>query len=189
METSSSILAAARLVLGVVFLVSSISKAGKPRRFTAIIAAFRLMPRAWVHAITFILIGVEFVVAVLLIIGWQSRVIAVLCGLLLIVFTIAVIINLLRGRTDLECGCFGAWHTQKLNIKLVSRNFAFLAMASCVALWGGGSLTLDEYRFSLKEAFVTEILLPFALIFAGGLILALLVDRFYRLLLLIRLEG
>ena len=68
--------------------------------------------------------------------GWMTLLwggLLVLAGLgLLGVVTGAVIVNLLRGRTDLDCGCGGAGGDQRLSWGLVLRN-ALLAAALAFA--------------------------------------------------------
>lgn len=182
------ILTAFRLLLGAIFLASSVGKADEPRRFVATIAAFNLIPRAWTRSIALTLICAESVVAILLLIGWQSRVVAFLCGLLLVIFTVAIGLNLLRGHNDLECGCFGEKHAQKINLRLIGRNLVLLVVTFCITLWGGGLLTLDSHPFLWKRLLMAEMFLPFLLVCAGALILFPLVRQLYSLLLLMHLE-
>ncbi|MDE2003411.1 MAG: methylamine utilization protein MauE, partial [Betaproteobacteria bacterium] len=54
---------------------------------------------------------------------------------LLLVFSVAVTINLVRGRRDVDCGCFGPAGTSNAGLSgwIVLRNLALAAMAA--ALW------------------------------------------------------
>lgn len=64
----------------------------------------------------------------------QTRVYGVaLAALILVVVTAAVIVNLLRGRTDLGCGCGGIEDEQTLSWALVARNGVLLALLALVA--------------------------------------------------------
>lgn len=177
-----------RLLLGMIFLVSSVSKVSAPRRFANTLIAFRLIPNSWAQPFAIILIGAEAIIAALLLIGWQSRISAGLCGFLLVIFTVAIGLNIIRGRTDLECGCFGLRHAQQVNFNLVGRNVLLLSMAICIMLWGGGLLALDNHPLVWKRLFAEEILLPGILACAGTLFLILLIRQLYRLLLVIYLE-
>jgi uncharacterized membrane protein YphA (DoxX/SURF4 family) len=188
MVFQSLILTAFRLLLGAIFLASSVGKVGEHRRFAATVAALKLIPRTWVRPIALALIGIELVVAVLLLLGWRSQSVSALCGLLLAIFTTAMGISLLRGYTDLECGCFGTRYTEKINLRLIYRNLVLIVVALCIMFGGGGLLTMDSYWPSLKRLFMTGMLLPFMLVFTEALILGLLVHQLYRLLLLIPLE-
>lgn len=188
MGIDSLILTIIRLFLGIIFLVSFIGKANEPRRFATTLAAFKLIPNAWVQPVALTLMSLESVVAILLIIGWQTRGAAILCGFLLVIFTFAISLSLLRGQTDLECGCFGAIHSQKINLKLINRNISLLIATICIILWGGGLLALDSYTLIWKKLFLGEVFLPVILIGIGVLILYMLANQLYRLLLIISSE-
>ena len=81
----------------------------------------------------------ETALAFLLFLGWQSHAAGMLYALLLLVFTLAVGINLARGRTDLKCGCFGLKHEQKIGFKIIARNFALFILALRVGDSGSGT--------------------------------------------------
>ena len=53
-------------------------------------------------------------------------------ALLLLVYGLAMTLNLLRGRRDIDCGCAGAGQSQRLSAALVARN-ALLALAALSA--------------------------------------------------------
>lgn len=59
---------------------------------------------------------------------------AVALVLLLGLFSGAIAINLIRGRTDIDCGCFGPVLRQKLSGWLLLRNLALIVLAAAVAL-------------------------------------------------------
>jgi phosphate starvation-inducible membrane PsiE len=94
----------------------------------------------------------------------------------------------MRKHTDLECGCFGVKHNQKISIKLVSRNFLLLTMALCIMLWGGGLLTLDSRPLIFERLSIDGTFLPLMLTCLGALVLILLVRQLLRLVLLMPLE-
>jgi uncharacterized membrane protein YphA (DoxX/SURF4 family) len=53
--------------------------------------------------------------------------------LLLCVFTAAIAINLMRGRTNIDCGCFGASLRQRLSAWLLARNAVLVLFAVLIA--------------------------------------------------------
>jgi hypothetical protein len=61
---------------------------------------------------------------------------------LLSVFTGAIVINLARGRTDIDCGCFGPALRQRLSWSLLLRNGALFALLA-VALLPMGARPMD----------------------------------------------
>ncbi len=61
---------------------------------------------------------------------------------LLGVFTGAIVINLVRGRTDIDCGCFGPALRQRLSWWLLARNGA-LCVLLAIALTPAGARPMD----------------------------------------------
>ena len=177
-----------RLLLSMIFFISSTHKIRQPQQFVATIASYDLLPKAWHKSLAFIIICTEATVSILLFLGWQSRTVAAVCIFMLMIFSYAIGINLIRGRTDLDCGCFGSKHSGKFNLKLIGRNFILLLTAVYVILWGGGSFALDNYPLIWERLWTAEMLLPFTLICAGSGLLYLLIRQLYSLLLLMPLE-
>lgn len=106
-DVQSLILTIFRLLLGSIFLVSFVGKASERYHFVDVLATFKLIPSSWLQPVAGSLI---IIVAIMLLLGWQSQAAAALCGFLLIIFTIVVGLSLIRRHPDLECGCFGVKH-------------------------------------------------------------------------------
>ncbi|MDQ3006064.1 MAG: DoxX family membrane protein [Chloroflexota bacterium] len=178
-----------RLFLSMIFFLSAIDKIQRPQQFIETISLYNLLPKTWSKSIAFAIISLELVLAILLLAGWQSRIVAEICLLLVIVFSCAVGINLIRGRTHIGCGCFGSNHSAKINLRLIGRNLILIVAAIYAMLWGGGALALDSYPLVLERLLTAETLLPFILICLGGFLLFLLIRRLYGLLLLMPAED
>ena len=58
------------------------------------------------------------------------------------VFTGAIVINLARGRTDIDCGCFGPALRQRLSWWLLLRNGALFALLA-IALMPAATRPMD----------------------------------------------
>lgn len=102
--------------------------------FRRAIWAYRLLPEALVIPAGPILIALEFAaVAALLAVNvpWLGATAVVL---LLGVYSGAIFVNLLRGFTDVDCGCGGDELDRKLSWGLMLRNAAFAALAMVTAL-------------------------------------------------------
>ncbi len=101
-------LAFCRMVTGLVFAFSSISKARDLSQFTATIANFRLLPRSLHAPAAFLFLGGEFAVAVLTALGGQALPLGFgLASVLLLLFCGALASVLARG-LHTSCNCFGA---------------------------------------------------------------------------------
>jgi uncharacterized membrane protein YphA (DoxX/SURF4 family) len=180
-----ALLLAFRGLLGAIFLASGILKARKPNQFVRAVAAYRLLPAGWIRPLAYTLLGIEIVVGILLLSGWQVQAAAALCTILLLCFSCAIAINLARGRTNINCGCFGVGHEQRINRSLLARDLLLLIPAIGVTIFGGGILTIDNQNAVVKEfpllsGFIQSIL-PSLLSMAGLFQAYRLVDQLLRL--------
>lgn len=87
---------------------------------------YRLMPGSLVPAATRIVCGFELSVAGLLWIPGAALPAAVLAGLLLVAYSAAIALNLLRGRRRIDCGCLGPSARQEISGALIGRNALLL---------------------------------------------------------------
>jgi len=115
----------ARLTLAIIFVQSSVAKLRDMALFGAILRDYRILPLglvgliAWAVPIGEVITGLLLIAPIPAIGG---------CGLglvLIIAVTAAVLINLRRGRTEIECGCGGATG-QRLSYGLVWRNLVLV---------------------------------------------------------------
>lgn len=97
-----------RLVVGGIFTYAGVIKVIEPiEDFIAIAHQWNIIPDPFLTWFITLLPWVELVFGVLLIIGAFTRVSAGVIGLTLLSFIIAILINMARGRTLEDCGCFG----------------------------------------------------------------------------------
>ncbi len=120
-------------LLVAVFLMAGMSKLRTLETFEGVVHNFRLLPEVLVRPVAYGLPLIELAVAAALLIpmirgyaGWGA-------ALLLGVFTLAVTINLLRGRREIDCGCFSSELRQRLGWWLVARNAILVGLALWVA--------------------------------------------------------
>ena len=96
----------ARLVLGGVLLAAGGLKVLKPTESANAVAAYKILPTNVAHLTGYALPWLEVALALLLIVGFMVRPAAVLSGLIMIVFAIAIASVWARGML-IDCGCFG----------------------------------------------------------------------------------
>jgi putative oxidoreductase len=101
-----------QFVLAAFFVVAGFSKIADPPGFAHEIHNYGLVPGAAVNAMALILPWLEVVAGVALFLGIARRSAARILGILLLVFIVALSINLARGK-PVDCGCFGTAKVQK----------------------------------------------------------------------------
>ncbi len=115
-----------RLYIGGLFVYAAMYKINYAAEFSATIASYRLAPYWAVNAMAVFMPWTEIICGTLLILGLRVKSAAALVTALLTVFTLAIIINLLRN-APISCGCF---HTIEDPISwwTVLRDLTWIAM-------------------------------------------------------------
>ena len=133
---------AGRVCVGLVFLLAAAQKASHWRILSGVLANYRLLPRKMAAPAAALLPPLEMVIAILLLSGLLMPWAALASIALLAVFAAAMAINLLRGRSAIDCGCGQPFLAQTLSWTLVARN-AVLAALLLPSLAAAGSMTLS----------------------------------------------
>lgn len=105
--SSPTFLWVCRLVLGGVFIYASLDKIAHPADFARIIHNYKLFPAFSIYLAATVIPWVEMIAGIFLVIGVFPRAAAGALSLLLVIFAVALTINLVRG-LDFNCGCFSA---------------------------------------------------------------------------------
>jgi hypothetical protein len=129
----------ARLTLALVFALSAWTKFSDPERFAGVLADYRVLPEGLVRLMAWAVPTAEAAAVLGLLLAPLGTASGIFAGALLLLFSGAVLINLLRGRTHIDCGCFGSAGRQRIGWGLIVRNGALLAFAAAVSLAGGAS--------------------------------------------------
>jgi uncharacterized membrane protein YphA (DoxX/SURF4 family) len=139
---------AARLTLGVVWLVAGASKVGDLAASGRAVAAYRLFPYDVAAFLGAALPFVEIAIGVLLVLGLATRFSAVVSGVLLLAYIAGIASAWARG-LRIDCGCFGGGgdltgDEQPRYVSETIRDIALLAVAAFLA-------ALPRTRFSLDS--------------------------------------
>jgi thiol-disulfide isomerase/thioredoxin/uncharacterized membrane protein YphA (DoxX/SURF4 family) len=136
----------ARLVLAVVFLASGSAKLFDRRQTTRAALDFGA-PAFAAPAVGAALPFVELGLAVAILIPASSVVASLIAFVLLMVFTLAFVVTLVRGR-KVECNCFGLLGgRQTVTLKSVLRNVVLMGLAAFSAAAHGDAGRLAEWRW------------------------------------------
>ena len=87
------------------FVVAALPKIADPPAFAHMIYNYRLLPGGLVNVLALVLPWVELFAGLALILGVWKKEAAVVAAVLLLVFIVAIGINLARGHA-VDCGCF-----------------------------------------------------------------------------------
>jgi hypothetical protein len=133
---------AVRIAAALILFTAAFSKMRNWRTFEGVVANYRLLPNPMSRAVAWLLPPAEFLLAVALSFGAPGSEVA--ASALLSVFGAAMAINLLRGRTHIDCGCFDSTLRQPLRWSLVLRNavLALLLLAAARSRETAGVLDL-----------------------------------------------
>jgi Methylamine utilisation protein MauE len=129
------ILAFTQAILMLIFLAGAWSKLRARETFEGVVYNYRLLPEFAVRPVSYLLPVIELAVG-LGVAYAPTRPYAVIGALLLLtVFNIAIAVNLLRGRREIDCGCFSSVLKQRLSTWLIVRNTVLMGLAAWLA-WG-----------------------------------------------------
>lgn len=124
---------AGALVLAVVFGTAGPPKLAARDAFAGVVANYRLLPEALVMPAALALPCLEILVAAGLLVPAARSTAAVAACLLLLLFAGAMAINLLRGRSGIDCGCAMGRLRERIGWPLVARNLLLAAVALALA--------------------------------------------------------
>jgi hypothetical protein len=135
-----SIPMACRVLGTLVFAGAASGKLRHYTEFTGVVANYRLLPQAASPLAAPVVIALEAVVALSLVSGAWLEAGALLGCVVLAVFALAMGINIVRGRLQIDCGCFRSAMRQHLRPALLVRNALLIAALAVVALSGRPSV-------------------------------------------------
>lgn len=118
---------AGRVLVALVFLQAAIGKLRHWPALEGVIANYRILPAALARPAALALPPVELCLGAALLVRADLPVRAG-AGALLVVFAAAMAVNLLRGRREIDCGCFQSDLRQSLGWPLAARNLILAAL-------------------------------------------------------------
>lgn len=131
------------IALGLFFVVAALPKLVDPPSFAHMVYNYRLVPGALVNLMALAMPWLELLTGLALILGIWPRTSAGLVGALLLVFILAISVNLVRGNA-IDCGCFDVLEANKTvderlaDMRLVVlRDLGMLLMVAQI-LWAAG---------------------------------------------------
>ncbi len=130
------ILLISRIILGGLFIYSSVDKIIDPVAFATIIHHYRLAPPNMINFAAVTIPWIEFAAGLFLVFGIRLKASALIINLLLVFFTAVLAITAFRG-INVSCGCFSTSTAVKSNLVIrIIEDFGMLALGLHVMFFG-----------------------------------------------------
>jgi uncharacterized membrane protein YphA (DoxX/SURF4 family) len=121
-------------IIAFIFLAGSVRKLADLGSFEQAIASYELTNDAITWSLSRLIPILELSAGSILLIPTMRETGALIAIGLLVFVTAAVVINLLRGRTELSCGCGGFEEDQPISWNLVLRNLTLIGLVGLAFL-------------------------------------------------------
>lgn len=136
-----------RYIVGMTFVYASIHKIEAPAEFAKVIYGYGLFPPGIINLVAVFVPFLEVITGLAIILGIYPRAATVLVGVMLLLFIIAISINLIRGY-EFDCGCFSftPGEHKSSSVQLLVRDVVYFIL--CVLVLG--------YHGDRRWAFMNE---------------------------------
>lgn len=138
-----------RLIIGFTFVYAGIEKIMNPDEFAVAVKNYRVLPDILVNFFAIILPWIELLAGLTILGGLFYRGGNLIILTLLIVFAVAISINLIRG-VDISCGCKTPWQTAD-KVSLLKLLEEFILMLFCVQIFFHSTNTLCLEKLLFKS--------------------------------------
>ncbi|HJT58786.1 MAG TPA: MauE/DoxX family redox-associated membrane protein [Ktedonobacteraceae bacterium] len=173
-----------RLLLGLILLSASVSKLVHRSRFESGIQEYQILPDflesklALSTVLSFCIPLAELVAAIGLISGLLLLPASILALGMFLIFSGAIVINLVRGRFDLSCHCAGTLGDHHISWWLVRRNGVFVAGLLVLLMTPSDVFTIETFvrNPSLLNGSLLSIVLPVVLVVGMFLFAVVLIN-------------
>jgi uncharacterized membrane protein YphA (DoxX/SURF4 family) len=123
-----------RASLAAIFLSAAWHKWSNRERFESTVRAYALLDPRVVPAVARLLPWAEAATALCFLNGASQRIAVLVSGAVLATYTLAIAINLARGRRHIDCGCFASASEVPLSTGLLVRNLTLMAASFTLLL-------------------------------------------------------
>jgi hypothetical protein len=131
-----------------VFLQATLHKLFDLTEFKGFVSDYRLLPEFLVAPVAYGLTALEITLVILCLVPAGREIALFLALFLLSIYSVAIAVNLRRGRVQIECGCGGA--AQKLGGHLLVRNAVLGIVALVPLLLPPQNLAVAEIIFAVS---------------------------------------
>jgi len=118
-----------RLFLASIFVRAVYAKLRSPSEFSDALRGYELVPERLAGTFAAALLALECLIVPALLMPRFAPLASMVAVGVLCLYSLAIGINLARGRRDIDCGCAGPLARQTLHEMLVARNLVYAALA------------------------------------------------------------
>jgi Methylamine utilisation protein MauE len=122
-----------RVLISGIVLASALGKSLDLAGFVEVLATYRAVPVGWLWPLAWLVVTVEWALALWLFSGWNLGAGALICVALNLGYAAWMTASLLRGIDIPNCGCFGRFFPQPLRWYSPLEDFILVTMS--FALW------------------------------------------------------
>lgn len=133
-----------RSAVAFILLGAAWHKLRAPYDFWGVVAGYQILPTVLERPLTRALPFVELLIALMLFMPVFKNYTALAAICLFSLYAGAIFYNLMRGRTEIDCGCGGFSSEQRIHMGLVGRNIVIIAL---IAATLGGHTPRDMIWF------------------------------------------
>jgi hypothetical protein len=140
----------------VLFAASTLHKLRALSEWPGVVRNYRLIPDALAEVVAGMLLGAQALTAAALLFAPTRRIGACSAAIQLIVFGTALWINVRRGRTSIDCGCFGSRLREGLSMWMVARN-GVMALVALTLLLPRGQRELSAVEIAMSVGLIVTL--------------------------------
>jgi uncharacterized membrane protein YphA (DoxX/SURF4 family) len=142
----SAIIPFFRIVIGLLFIYSSISKYSDLSQFGDVVLKYNIIEEFFVPYLAILLPGVELIIGLMLVAGFRIKSAGFVSAALMVIFIVAISINFYRGE-NFDCGCFEtSWMGIESTIgwPILVRNIIWFAL-SVIFIFSEDRFSIEAY--------------------------------------------
>ncbi|MFN3365555.1 MauE/DoxX family redox-associated membrane protein [Exiguobacterium sp. s142] len=147
------------LMFSYMFLSSSFEKMVNFKQHVTTVQAYQVVPVHRAHIFALIDISIELVVGLSFLVFIALPYSLILGTMLLMVYSGVIVLNLLKGRLDLDCGCGGIVGETKISYKLVIRNLSFGAVLIVLFYNQTSLLKVFSFEYMMINLFIIQMVI------------------------------
>lgn len=150
-------------ILAFLFVATAFDKMKNWQNHHFSISQYKLLPKRLIKYFLLIIIGLELMIAFLFYFFSVNIYSIGLITVTLLIYTSAVVINLIRGNTAINCGCGSLLENKELNYGIVVRNF-FIILLSFIPFLYQSPITISFFSRLFFSLCAVNILILIAIL-------------------------